>query len=346
MIKRFSLPLLFVILGLSSCNYSGKVLPSVTGTRFEILVVMDDSLWTAPAGRAVVALLDQNMPALPQAEPVMDIIQCSRSEFGDLLKPTRNILFTEVSASRYTSPKITYGKNTWAQPQSVVKVTAPDEASLHDIIAEKGSNILDYFLNTERDRQIMLSKEYVNQKAKTAIEQQFGIQVDIPSELSKAVQGKNFYWATNDNPRIRKDLIIYSYPYTDKNTFTKEFLIAKRDSFMKANIPGEFKGSYMGTEVKHYEPILTPLNINNTYCAELKGLWRMYNGGSMGGPFYSQTRVDEINHRVITVEGFVFAPGVKKRNHIRQLEAVVYTTKLPQEINSIKEVSVVAEKKQ
>ena len=70
----------------------------------------------------------------------------------------------------------------------------------------------------------------------------------------------------------------------------------------------------------------------------------MFNGGSMGGPFYSHTRVDEINQRVITVEGFVFAPGTKKRNHIRQLEAAVYTVKLPQEINAIKEVSVVAEK--
>ena len=72
----------------------------------------------------------------------------------------------------------------------------------------------------------------------------------------------------------------------------------------------------------------------------------MVNGGSMGGPFYSHTRLDEINQRVITVEGFVFAPGTKKRNHIRFLEAVLFTAKLPQDINSLKEVSVVADKKE
>jgi hypothetical protein len=140
-------------------------------------------------------------------------------------------------------------------------------------------------------------------------------------------------------------MVIYTYPYRDKNTFSKEYLIAKRDSFMKANIPGEFEGSYMGTELIHSQPIFREININNTYCAELSGLWKMFKGGSMGGPFYSHTRVDEINMRVITVEGFVFAPGTKKRNHIKQLEAAVYTVKFPQEINAIKEVSVVADKK-
>ena len=68
----------------------------------------------------------------------------------------------------------------------------------------------------------------------------------------------------------------------------------------------------------------------------------MFGGGSMGGPFYSHTRVDEVNKRVVTVEGFVFAPSKRKRNYIRLLEAAVYTVKLPQEINVIDEVSVVA----
>jgi hypothetical protein len=45
------------------------------------------------------------------------------------------------------------------------------------------------------------------------------------------------------------------------------------------------------------------------------------------------------------MEVFVFAPGKKKRNPIRQLEAVLFSAKLPQEINALNEVSVVAEKK-
>lgn len=326
-----------------SCGKSKVILPSATGTKYEILVVMDEIPWKAPGGRALVALLDQDMPALPQPEPVMSIIHCTRSEFGDLLKPTRNVILTEISP-RFTEPKISYAKNTWSQPQSVVRIEAANDSVFEATIKNYGENILRFFLTTERNRQIEIGKDFLNHKAMTEIETHLGIQIDIPSELTKAVKGENYYWITNNHHHTRKDLIIYTYPYKDKKIFTKEALIAKRDSVMKQIVPGEFEGSYMGTELKYFDPIFNEININETYCAELSGLWRMFNGGSMGGPFYSQTRVDEINHRVITVEGFVFAPGTAKRNHIRQLEAAIYTLKLPQEINAINEVSVVAKK--
>lgn len=339
---KFFLTISLIIM-LVSCGKSKVTLPSATGTKYEILVVMDEAPWKAPAGRALVALLDQNMPALPQPEPVMNIIHCSRSEFGDLLKPTRNILLTDISP-RFIEPKISYAKNTWSQPQSVVRIEAPNDSVFEATIKSYGENILRFFLTTERNRQIEIGKNYLNHKAMAEIETHLGIQIDIPSELTKAVKGKDYYWITNNHHHTRKDLIIYTYPYTDKKLFTKAALIAKRDSVMKRAVPGEFEGSYMGTELKYFDPIFREININETYCAELSGLWRMFKGGSMGGPFYSQTRVDEINHRVITVEGFVFAPGTLKRNHIRQLEAAIYTLKLPQEINAINEVSVVANK--
>ncbi|MEA4935231.1 MAG: DUF4837 family protein [Paludibacter sp.] len=339
---KFFLTLALITM-LISCGKTKVTLPSATGTKYEILVVMDEIPWKAPAGRAVVALLNQDMPALPQSEPVMSIIHCSRSEFGDLLKPTRNILLTDISP-RFVEPKITYAKNKWSQPQSVVRIEAPNDSVFESVIKSNGENILRYFLTTERNRQIEIGKNFLNHKAMSEIESLFGIQIDIPSELTKSVKGKDYYWITNNHHHTRKDMIIYTYPYTDKKIFTKEALIAKRDSVMKRIVPGEFEGSYMGTELKYSDPVFREININETYCAELSGLWKMFNGGSMGGPFYSHTRVDEMNHRIITVEGFVFAPGTMKRNHIRQLEAAIYTLKLPQEINAINEVSVVAKK--
>lgn len=329
---------------LSSCIDGTYTLPSVSGSRFEILVVMNDSSWQAPSGRAIVSLLDRDMYGLPQPEPVMSISQCSQSQFSDILKPSRNILQTDISPNHKVA-KISYLKNRWARPQAVVKISAPDDSTFRKVIEESGEKILNYFLNSERDRQIRFNKDFINNTAKVEIEKMFGVQIDIPQGISRATKGQDFYWITNDQPNVRQDIIIYSYPYTDKNTFTKEYLLAKRDSFLKANIPGEFEGSYMGTEHKYAEPRLKEIWVNDGYCAEITGLWKMVNGGAMGGPFYSHTRLDEINQRVITMEGFVFAPGTRKRNHIRFLEAVMFTAKLPQDINSLKEVSVVANKK-
>jgi hypothetical protein len=332
---------LSVLLITSSCKDIGTTLPSVTGSRFEILVVMNDSSWKAPSGRALLNLLNQDMPALPQSEPMLRITQCTQNQFGDLFKPTRNLLLTDIS-DKYTAPKIIYSKDKWAQPQAVVRIVAPNDSSFRETIEQYGPKILDYFIKMERERQIYFNKEYINHTAKNEVEEMFGIQIDIPQGIIRSTKGKDFYWITNDQPNVRQDIVIYSYPYRDKNTFSKEYLIAKRDSVMKANLPGEFEGSYMGTELKYDTPNFKEVWVNDGYCAELTGLWKIMNGGGMGGPFYSHTRLDEINQRVITMEGFVFAPGTTKRNHIRYLEAVIYSAKLPQEINALKEISVTA----
>ncbi|OIP84318.1 MAG: hypothetical protein AUK44_02985 [Porphyromonadaceae bacterium CG2_30_38_12] len=329
---------------LASCTQSGTSLPAVSGTQFELLVVMNDTLWKDSAGRELHDLLTQPMLGLPQYEPVLAIHQCSRTEFTDVLKPSRNVLLVDVAA-KYSAPKITYSKDHYAYPQAFVKITAPSDTSLQTTIKKYGSYIVAYFVKSERERQIAFNKSYINDNAKTEIEKQFGIQIDIPQGISKATQKKDFYWITNDQAGTRQDILIYAYPYTNKSQFTKAALIVKRDSILKANIPGELKDSYMGTELKYADPIFQEIWVNKNYCAELRGLWRMMHGAAMGGPFYSHSRLDEINQRVITMEAFVFAPGKNKRNAMRQLEAVIFTAKLPQEINAIKEVSVVAPKK-
>jgi len=122
---------------------------------------------------------------------------------------------------------------------------------------------------------------------------------------------------------------MYSYPYTDKDTFTKEYFVHKRDSVMQANIPGFKEGVYMSTD-----SLLTdvrPINVQNSYTMEARGLWRM-KGDFMGGPYVSHTRLDEKNQRIITAEIFVYSPDKMKRNLVRQMEASLYTLKLPNEV--------------
>ena len=332
-----------VLLFMVGCGQTTYTLPSVSGSKFEVLVVIDNQVWNAEAGQKLSDILKTEMVAMPQSEASMRVSQCNAETFTDFLKPSRNIVLVNID-EKYTSPKIIFTRNVWAQPQSVVRINAPSESALLTAINQQGTKVLDFFIRTKRERQIDFNSRYSNQRIKTEIENQFGILIDIPQEINKSTSAKDFLWLTNDHPNTRQDIVIYSYPYTDKNTFTKAFLVAMRDSVMKANLPGELEGSYMGTELKYHDPVFKEVWVNGGYAAEIRGLWRMMNGAAMGGPYISHTRLDEINQRVITIEGFVFAPAVAKRNLIRQLEAVVYSAKLPQEINAIKEVSVVANK--
>ena len=94
---------------------------------------------------------------------------------------------------------------------------------------------------------------------------------------------------------------------------------------------------------KEQWPEMQEITVNGEYAAEIRGLWKMIGGGSMGGPYYSLTRLDEVNQRVVTIEGFVFAPATNKRNAIRALEAVAHSMRLPQDVNVIGEVTVTGE---
>jgi hypothetical protein len=131
---------------------------------------------------------------------------------------------------------------------------------------------------------------------------------------------------------MRRDIVIYSYPYTNPKTFTAEFLNEKRDAVMSRLVTGSVEGSYMGTEYKFMPPQMRTILVQDSILAyEIRGLWRIQNGEAMGGPYVSHTRLDHINGRVVTAETFIFAAGQKKRNALRQAEAILYTLQLPED---------------
>jgi hypothetical protein len=48
----------------------------------------------------------------------------------------------------------------------------------------------------------------------------------------------------------------------------------------------------------------------------------------MGGPFISRSYVDYPNHRIVTVEGYVYAARYDKRDYVRRLDGVLNTFRL------------------
>lgn len=59
---------------------------------------------------------------------------------------------------------------------------------------------------------------------------------------------------------------------------------------------------------------------------ELRGLWSSVRD-KMGGPFYSYTMLSPDQSSCITVDGFVYAPQEKKRDYLREVEAIVKSIK-------------------
>ena len=102
---------------------------------------------------------------------------------------------------------------------------------------------------------------------------------------------------------------------------------------MKINIPGAREGMYMATDTMFTN--VKPISVQGKYALEARGLWRI-KGDFMGGPFVSHMRLDTINQRIVVSEVFVYSPDKMKRNLIRQMEASLYTLRLPRSLDDMK----------
>jgi len=344
MMRRQLFLLLLCCLTFAACkNNNKRILTSATGTIYELLIVADNQYWNGTTGDSLREVFEEPMVGLPQVEPYFNISQAPTSAFDNMLMPSRNILIIDVNSEKYTQTKIGYSTDLWSHPQAVVKVSCPDKETLADCISKYGRRIRKYFVDQELSRQGVFYETYCNHEASREIMKKFGVDILIPNDMVKIQDDTDFYWVCDARGQARKDIVIYSYPYTDPNTFTLDYLIHKRDSVLGKYVTDSQNG-HMITERNHIPPVLDEFTVNKGgYCAEVRGLWKMKDGLAMGGPFVSHSRVDEINHRVITVECFVYAAGMKKRNTLRQMEAVLYTMKLQQEINELDQVVVTAE---
>lgn len=301
--------------------------PLASGRPFEILVVVDQGVWERPAGRALHDVLDTDVLGLPQSEPSFRIMYTAPRNYDSTLKLIRNIVVVDIQ-DIYTKPSFKFARNVYAASQMILTIQAPSEEEFRSFVAENKQVILDFFTRVEMNRQITLLEEKHSTMISNKVDSLFGCAIWLPSELQSSKTAQDFLWASTNTASADRNFVMYSYPYTDKETFTKEFFVQKRDSVMKANIPGYKEGVYMMTD-----SLLTTaraINVHNGYTMEVRGLWRM-KGDFMGGPYVSHTRLDTKNNRIITAEIFVYSPDKMKRNLVRQMEASLYTLRLPGE---------------
>lgn len=319
--------------------------PASSGIPYEVLVVADGEDFGNGVYEALREVLESDVPGLPQSEPSFSVSKVSVNDFHRTLRYCRNIILVNVDGI-YSQGKIKFSRDVYASPQMVMTIQAKDAKQFKEFVTENGNTIIDFFTKAEMNREIELLKKKRNMFVAQRVDSIFDCEVWVPQELGKTKTAKNFFWAATNKGEKDMNFVIYSYPYTDVNTFTKEYFFAKRDSVMKRHIPGPNKNQYMTTA--HSFVSVKDSEVRGEYAQIARGLWEMENY-DMGGPFVSISRVDEKNQKVIVVEAFVYAPGDSKRNLMRRMEAALYTLTLPEEKEvakfsyGIEEVTIVPE---
>lgn len=298
----------------------------------------------------VEAVMAADMPCMPQVEPYFRLTHVPTAQFDDMFKPTRNILFVDINPQQYTQLKAKVSNDYWSTPQAICRIQSPSEEEFVAYWLEHGTEIREWFVNQEIKRQMKFYRASTNKEARTILQQQ-GYDMLIPEDyiviMDTTLGGATTYslrnpitvapevrllWCCNNKGSMRRDIVVYSYPYTDENTFTLDYLNAKRDAVLSRVVTASVDGSYMGTEYKVFPPQMRAITVQeDEYATEVRGLWKILDGEAMGGPYVSHTRLDQVNGRVVTAETFLYAAGQKKRSALRQAEAILYTLQLPQD---------------
>lgn len=325
--SRYFLTFFLVIIILASaCNSEREpLLPNVTGKAGEVVIVIGDKQWENETGQIFRETLGADVEVLPQSEPMFNLVNIPWVSFTNIFKTHRNLVLISLNTSE-SKAKMVVRRNVWAKPQTVIEIIAPSDTSLVNFIRSQTDRITDHFLIAERNRITDNYRRFEKSEISGRIWKNHKLSMIFPAGYTLDVDSGNFVWISNETPATSQGVIVYYYDYTDSEAFTPEKLLEKRNSLLQRNIPGPIKNSYMTTEMD--APIVfSEFLMKDKYYAELRGLWRVEND-FMGGPFVSLSTLDEKRNRVITVEGYVYAPNTSKRNLLRQVEAILYTLEI------------------
>ena len=313
------------ILLLTSCSNGAKskrILSSSSGNINSLSVVADNDLWASRIGDEIRDVFSAEVIGLPQQEPLFTMRQIPPMVFTDFATKNRTVL--KIERDSFADTKIL--KNVYATPQTVVVISGNSAKEIIGEIKKNAERIILTFKSTEiKEQQRRMGKSLFEDKS---IENALGLTINMSSAYRIAKQDENFFWLRRDIKNGDANLMIYqtSLDAVSDGENAINDIIKMRDSIGKIHIPGPIEGSYMITE-EAYTPFLNTTIIDNKPAFETKSTWEVKDA-FMAGPFVNYAVKDEVNNRLIVLEGFVFAPSTAKRDYIFELEAIIRSLKI------------------
>lgn len=314
-----------LLLFLASCSTGGRngKLPKSTGMPYEVVLEGDtDSI--------VTKMLTEDVKGLPQPEPLCRLIQVKKGKTRGnyLLVRTRIVVNigerdSESRGKRETSDNrdfsVTLHHDENAAPQNIIRITARSAQQLRERLnGEKLRQIVDEVELKHLADIISDNPSKQNREMQDEIKKMFGIDMKIPAAMNASKKAKDFIWISNNASSGMQNLLVFKVKSEERRTGkvkseerrmknSNAFHVNDKaliDSILRTNMPGETDSMYMVI------PVLSE-----------RGLWEM-KGDAMGGP-YVMRRI----HNNLYIIAFVYAPEMKKKILIKQLEAAISTIK-------------------
>ena len=296
-----------LLLFLASCSTEGRngKLPKSTGQPYEVVLEGDtDSI--------VTKILTEEVPALPQPEPLCQLIQVKKGKIHGSYLLVRTRIVVNIPAAEFS---VRLSRNENASPQTVIRISARSPQQLREKLnPEKLRQLVDETELEHLASIISTNPSKQNREMQQLIKKNFGISMNIPAEMQASKKAGNFIWISNNASSGMKNLILMKVKREGRRGKANSAAFPAQekqqiDSMLRTNMPGETDSMYM------IIPVLSE-----------KGLWEM-KGDAMGGPYVMRRiRLRKTGDEIIII-GFVYAPEMKKKILIKQLEAAISTIK-------------------
>jgi len=344
--KYYLLSLIFVFACTKEARNSLRAIPNAFGTLNEIVVIADQDVWNGPIGDSLIDYYTTAFPVLPQPEPVFDIRHFTGEQLladpfrkelrtylflGDLSNensPITQMMLKDLGEENIEKAKndlsfhSSVGKDKWAKGQLLIYEFAPNQEKLLENI------IKDYPLIKRRvyeaDRNKLDATVYLNgtnENTNSKISANFEITLKLPKDYVIAIMKENVAWLRKETENISSNILISKIAYTESKQLTPEGLKEIRDQIGKEYVSSSIENSYMKINDLDLPLITTAITVDKKYTLEARGIWEMEND-YMGGPFITYLVHDPNKNELIFLDGFLYAPGQDKRDHIMALEHI------------------------
>lgn len=307
----FLFPFCLIFLLLTSCSLTGKnrKKPASTGQPYEIVLEGDtDSI--------VTRILTEDVPALPQPEPLCKLIQVKKGKTKGSYLLVRTRIIVNITDKDF-AVKLNHDEN--AAPQNIIRINARSVQQLRERLnGEKLRQIVDEAELKHLAEIISNNPSKQNKEMQEEVKKTFGLDMKIPVSMNASKKAKDFIWISNNASTGMQNLLVMRVKSEERRMKNSNaFHVndkAQIDSILRTNMPGETNSMYMVI------PVLSE-----------RGLWEM-KGDAMGGPYvmhriHRQTSQTAKPGYSLYIIGFVYAPEMKKKILIKQLEAAISTIK-------------------
>lgn len=330
---RYSVNWIFFIFSIvfSSCDLktSEGSLPESVGKYGQILIVIDTLYENGETGALIDSILAQELYGLPQAEPLFNRSTVPPAGFKSVLKRASNVI--RITVGKGVSTGIELKSDVWAKGQTVVEVSGVSSSVINRMLRQNSVKIIEAFNSKERRRWNRQFTQFSDAVLISQIEEGYDVSLKVTNEFEIIDTKQNGFWLKKEKMvgghQVIQGIMVYYSPYISTDAFGKNQMISNRNGFTENYITGMAEGSYMSV-YEDYPVRADTIKVNGMYAVEYRGLWKMKND-FMGGPFLHFTILDEDNSRIIDVDVFVYAPKFKKREYLRELEAIARSLQIP-----------------